>query len=360
MKISKNKIKIVSLFSGCGGGDLGLLGGFDFLGRNYSRLDFKVIWANDIDSNAVRTYRRNIGEHIVEGDITKIKSSEIPAHDLLVGGFPCQTFSVVGRRKGFDDPRGLLYREMVRILKDKKPAAFIAENVKGLVSVDKGRVYEKILSDCENAGYAIFPKVLNASQFGVPQKRERLFIVGVHRDLKTVFEFPASDEKIVPLAVVAEKNEAVDSKYYFSTRAIEGLKRANKAFNKGRAQALSQPCNTISTHLAKASLNGTDPVILVKEGTYRRLTPREAARIQSFPDTFMLEGTDAKQYIQIGNAIPPVLMWHVARTVQDKIFYGRRIHQEKEKRNNVAHPFEEYGDRKIGTHEVARQATLFS
>lgn len=360
MKTSKNKIRVVSLFSGCGGGDLGLLGGFNFLKRNYGRLDFKITWANDIDSHAVRTYRRNIGDHIIEGDITKIKSSEIPDHDLLVGGFPCQTFSVVGQRKGFEDPRGLLYREMVRILRDKKPTAFIAENVKGLVSVDKGRVYEKILSDCENAGYEVFPNVLNASQFGVPQKRERLFIVGVRHGLKTNFEFPAYDEKVVPLADVAEKNEDVDAKYYFSARAVVGLKKANKAFNKGRAQDMSQPCNTISTHLAKVSLNGTDPVVLVKKDTYRRLTPREAARIQSFPDTFEFEGADSKQYIQIGNAIPPVLMWHVARAVQDQIFYGRRIHQEKEERDNVAHSFDEYGNRKIGVLEVARQASLFS
>lgn len=337
-----------------------MLGGFNFLKRNYGRLDFKIIWANDIDSHAVRTYRRNIGDHIIEGDITKIKSSEIPDHDLLVGGFPCQTFSVVGQRKGFEDPRGLLYREMVRILRDKKPTAFVAENVKGLVSVDEGKVYEKIISDFEDAGYRVFPRILNASQFGVPQKRERLLMVGVRHGLKTDFEFTIPNGKIVPLAAVAEKNENVDSKYYFSARAVEGLKKANKAFNKGRAQDMSQPCNTISTHLAKASLNGTDPVILVKKSTYRRLTPREAARIQSFPDTFEFEGTDAKQYIQIGNAIPPVLMWHVAYAIQDQIFHGRRIYQEKEERDNVAHPFEEHGDRKAGILGVARQTALFS
>jgi len=360
MKTFKAKIEIVSLFSGCGGGDLGLLGGFDFLGRNYGRLDFKIIWANDIDSYAVRTYRRNIGSHIVEEDITKIRSSEIPDHDLLVGGFPCQTFSVVGQRKGFGDSRGLLYREMVRILKAKKPAAFIAENVKGLVSVDKGRVYEKILSDFEDAGYRVFPKVLNASQFGVPQKRERLFMVGVRSGVKNGFEFPVPKEEIVSLAAVAENNEDVDPRYYFSNRAVEGLKKANKAFNKGRAQDMSQPCNTISTHLAKVSLNGTDPVILVRKDTYRRLTPKEAARIQSFPDTFEFEGTDAKRYIQIGNAIPPALMWHVARAVQDQIFYDRRLHQEKEERDNVAHSFEEYRNREVGILKVARQESLFS
>lgn len=342
MKKTTNKIRVVSLFSGCGGGDLGLLGGFDFLGRNYKKLGFEIVWANDILPFAVETYKKNIGSHIVEGDITKIKSSEIPGHDLLVGGFPCQSFSIVGERGGFEDPRGKLYREMLRIIKDKQPAAFIGENVKGLVSIHGGEAIKKIVSNFSEAGYDVIYKVLNASFFGVPQKRERVFIIGTRRDKGLHFLFPEETGEIVPLGAVAEEHKSVEKKYYFSKRALEGLLKANKAFNKGRAQDLNAPCNTVSTHLAKISLNGTDPVLLVKAGCYRRLTPLEAARIQSFPNDFSFEGSDAKKYIQIGNAIPPVLMWHVASAVKKQIFNGRPIYKTKTQRNNVADTVKEY------------------
>ncbi len=342
MKQATKKIQVVSLFSGCGGGDLGLLGGFRFLGKLYPKLDFEVIWANDILDFAVETYKKNIGGHIVAGDITKIKSKDIPNHDLLVGGFPCQSFSMVGKRGGFNDPRGRLYLEMLRILKDKKPAAFIGENVKGLVSIHKGEALKQIIKDFEKAGYDITYKVLNASHYGVPQKRERVFIIGIRKDKRGSFQFPEAPMAINPLSTVMEAHSNVDDKYYFSKRALEGLKRANKAFNKGRAQPLNAPCNTISTHLAKVSLNGTDPVLLVKPNCYRRLTPREAARVQSFPDSFEFAGTDGKQYIQVGNAIPPVLMWHVARAVKAQIFDDRPIHQTKAQRNNVEDTVQEH------------------
>lgn len=319
---NKNKtIKAISLFSGCGGGDLGLTGGFEFLGTKFGKLGFEIIWANDIEPHAVSTYRKNFKSTIIEDDIAKIKKSDIPDHDLLVGGFPCQSFSMVGKRKGFEDPRGQLYNQMIRILKAKKPKAFIAENVKGLVSIEKGEVLKKILADFEKSGYKVFHKVLNASLFGVPQKRERLFIIGIRKDSKKLhFDFPQAEKEIIPLKKVIDNHNKIDTKYYFSQRAIDGLKNANKAFNKGRAQKMSGPCNTISTHLSKVSLNGTDPVLLVKEGCYRRLTPREAARIQSFPENFVFEGSEGKQYIQIGNAIPPVLMWHVAEAVRKQLF----------------------------------------
>lgn len=335
-------IRVVSLFSGCGGADLGLRGGFRFLGKTYPKLGFETVWANDILDFSVETYKKNLGDHIVAGDITKIRSKDIPDHDLLVGGFPCQSFSIVGKRGGFNDPRGRLYLEMLRILKDKKPIAFIGENVKGLVSMHKGEALKQIISDFEKAGYDVTHRVLNASHFGVPQKRERVFIIGIRKDKKGSFQFPEAPMTINPLGKVAEEHAEVESKYYFSKRALEGLQKANKAFNKGRAQPLDAPCNTISTHLAKVSLNGTDPVLLVKKNCYRRLTPKEAARIQSFPENFEFTGTDGKQYIQIGNAIPPVLMWHVAKAVKSQIFHGGSIHKGKAQRNNVEDQVKEH------------------
>ena len=325
MKRTIKKIKVVSLFAGCGGGDLGVVGDFKFLGKNHSKLGFEVVWANEIDPVAVKTYRKNIGDHIVEGDITTIGSSQIPDHDLLIGGFPCQSFSMVGRRRGFNDPRGKLYREMLRVVKDKQPSVFIGENVKGLVSIDNGKAIQKITADFAKAGYDVTYKVLNSSLFGVPQKRERVFIVGIRKDRSTPFFFPEPSAVTVPLKAVMENHEKVDRKYYFSERALEGLRKANKAFNKGRAQDPESPCNTVSTHLAKVSLNGTDPVLLVSPNVYRRLTPKEAAGIQSFPNNFNFEGSDGKKYIQIGNAIPPVLMWYVAKSLKEQVFDDRPL-----------------------------------
>lgn len=351
----ENKIKVVSLFSGCGGGDLGLMGGFNFLGRKYDELPYEIAWANDIEHAAVETYRKNLGGHIIEKDIRSVKTKDIPEHDLLIGGFPCQTFSIVGQRAGFDDPRGSLYLEMIKVLKAKQPKVFIAENVKGLVSIKEGKLFAKMLSDFENANYSIAWKVLNASHFGVPQKRERVVVVGVRKDLGLKFGFPDVHPRIVPLRTVVEKNNDVPEKYYFSKRAIQGMKKANKAFNKGRAQDLDAPCNTISTHLAKVSLNGTDPVLLVGENSYRRFTPQEAARIQSFPEKFAFVGSEGKQYIQIGNAIPPVFMWNIGKEILSQIFYGGHLYEEKKKRDNVSHQGKKHLDRAKGVSALAEK-----
>ena len=204
---------------------------------------------------------------------------------------------------------------MVKVLKEKQPRFFIGENVKGLLSANKGKAFPMIVKEFEKAGYHIHYKLLNASEFGVPQKRERVFIVGF-RDFDDYFNFKfplpntLNGSKIV-LKQVIDKKADKDEKWFFSQRAVEGMLRVREKMNKGRVQDLNQPCNTISSHLAKVSLNGTDPVLMVGE-RYRRFTPREAASIQSFPTTFKLESvSDNRQYRAIGNAVPPVLMWNV-------------------------------------------------
>lgn len=213
------------------------------------------------------------------------------------------------------DIRGQLYEEMARILTDKQPAAFVAENVKGLTNLQKGKVFEIILREFENSGYNVFYKILNAANFGIPQKRERVFIVGFRKDLKIQFRFPQPLNKLVPLKSVLQND--YNKRFIFTERAVEGMRNANKAFNKGRFQDVEIPCNTVSSHLAKISLNGTDPVLLIDEekGIYRRFTPLEAARIQSFPDNFSFPVSEFQTYKQIGNAIPPVLMWRLTNEV---------------------------------------------
>lgn len=164
----KNSLKVVSLFSGAGGMDLGFINaGFD------------IIWANDFFQEAVDSYRKNIGKHILYGDITKISSDNIPdGADVIIGGFPCQGFSVANNRRSMDDKRNFLYKEMLRIIRDKKPKFFVAENVKGILSINKGKIFQLIKSDFENLGYKVDARVLNSAEYGVPQARERVVIIG--------------------------------------------------------------------------------------------------------------------------------------------------------------------------------------
>lgn len=168
VKLDKNKYKVISLFSGAGGMDLGFI-----------KAGFQIIWANDVFPEAIETYRNNIGEHVVSGDITMISSDDIPDNpDVIIGGFPCQGFSIANIKRSMEDQRNFLYKEMLRIIKDKQPKIFVAENVKGLLSMEKGKVFEMIKNDFRRLGYFVEARVLNAAEYGVPQQRERVIIIG--------------------------------------------------------------------------------------------------------------------------------------------------------------------------------------
>ena len=312
-------LKVASLFCGCGGTDVGLIGDFDFLGKHYGSNNMEIVYANDIDSNACAIFEKNFGITPDNRDIRTVASDEIPQFDILTGGFPCQSFSIVAQnppRLGIKDDRGMLFFEMCRILKEQQPKCFIAENVKGILTANKKEAFPLILQEFENSGYDVKYTVLNAAEFGVPQKRERVIIIGFRKDLKINFDFPKpiinSETEYEALSSVIETD--VDEKYYFSDRAVEGMMKNRASMNKGRAQDVTKPCNTVGAHLAKVSLNSTDPVLLV-DGRYRRFTPREVARIQSFPESFQLIGSEGAQYRALGNAIPPVMFWHIARKV---------------------------------------------
>ena len=309
--------KVVSLFSGCGGCDLGLTGGFEYNHIPYARLPFDVIYAVDIDQKALNTHKLNFKcENVVCGDICNIPSDQIPDHDVLVGGFPCQSFSTVNPTKDPFDDRANLYKQMVRIAKDKQPKVIIAENVKGLMTLHKGAIFKRVREAFEDAGYTLSYRLVNAANYGVPQKRERMILVGFRNDLGITFEFPeeTTADQRVPLSVAVPELAIEDRKYYFSQKAVDGMKHAKPNMKRGLWQKLDEPCLTVTSHLAKVSLNSRDPVLLVDPDAelYRRFTPREAARIQSFPDSFVFAGTDTDAYRQIGNAVPPVLFWHIA------------------------------------------------
>lgn len=195
--MSKNKkYTVAGLFSGCGGLDLGFINsGFD------------VIWANDFFKEAVETYKMNIGDHIVFGDITKIPSSEIPNDfDILLGGFPCQGFSIANIKRSMKDERNFLYKEMLRVIKDKRPKYFVAENVKGLLSMQKGKVIEMIVNDFQEIGYDVDYRLLRASDYGVPQHRERVFIIGNRMGLKNPFpkKTHGDEEGLLPFVSTKE------------------------------------------------------------------------------------------------------------------------------------------------------------
>ena len=190
------KYRLVSLFSGAGGMDLG-----------FERAGFEIIWANDFFKEAVETYSNNISKNVVYGDITKIKSSEIPDNvDIVIGGFPCQGFSVANTKRSMEDQRNFLYKEMLRVIKDKKPKFFVAENVKGILSMEKGKVFEMIKKDFESLGYKVDAKLVNAAEYGVPQARERVIIMGNRIGVENPFPKPT---------------HWVDSKQYVSTKGLK-------------------------------------------------------------------------------------------------------------------------------------------
>ena len=317
------KIKVASLFCGCGGTDVGLLGDFEYLGKEYAANELEIVYANDIDDNACDIFKENFGIEPDNRDIREVESKEIPEFDILTGGFPCQSFSIIAqnpKRLGVKDERGKLFFEMCRILREKKPKCFIAENVKGILTANQKSAFPIIIEEFEKSGYDVKYAVLNSANYGVPQKRERVIIVGFRKDLGINFKFPdeviKDETEFVPLSAVIEDN--VDEKYFFSKRAVDGMMKKRASMNKGRAQDITKPCNTVGAHLAKVSLNSTDPVLYVNE-RYRRFIPREVARIQSFPESFKLVGSESAQYRALGNAIPPVMFWYVAKEIREEL-----------------------------------------
>ncbi len=316
------KIKVASLFCGCGGMDLGVIGGFSYLGKDYKENPFEIVYSIDNDDYCTKIYNDNFVHKCIVKDVRNVGDDEIPQFDLLIGGFPCQSFSISAQnppRLGYEDDRGRLFFEMVRILRKHQPRFFIAENVKGILSANKGKAFPMIISAFRDAGYNVVYKLLNAYEYGVPQKRERVIIVGF-RDKEDYlkFKYPnkvkVSERKILRDVILKEADN--DESLFFSDKAVAGMLAVRDKMNKGRVMQLDEPCNTISAHLAKVSLNSTDPVFMVGE-RYRRFSSRETARIQSFPDTFKFDSVSQnRQYKAIGNAVPPVMMWHIARALQ--------------------------------------------
>jgi DNA (cytosine-5)-methyltransferase 1 len=297
-------MKIVSLFSGAGGLDLGLTwGGHD------------IIWANDIFNDAVATYRLNIGNHIDTRDICTIPSSNIPDCDVVVGGFPCQGFSVANWGRTTDDPRNQLFREMVRVVRDKQPRYFVAENVKGLVSMGKGEVLQQILRAFAQAGYRVWHEVVNAADYGVPQLRMRLLITGVRKDQPNIPDFPPPTHADPAKAYMVGRLpwKSVGEAVAHFPEPEEGSHIPNHVnshyklrFNGHLGHRFIEPSRPAPTVTSRGDDRG-GVVVLHHPGNHRRMTARELAAVQSFPDTFIFCGTKTSAYRQISNAVPPLL-----------------------------------------------------
>lgn len=289
--------RMIDLFAGIGGTRLG----FQVTGRTMS------IFSSEIDKFAAKTYKANFGDDPV-GDITKIESADIPDHDILVGGFPCQAFSQAGLKKGFEDTRGTLFFEIARILKDKQPKAFLLENVKNLLSHDHGRTYKIIEQTLLDLGYAVNLLVYKAKDFGVPQNRERIYIVGFNKELvKNYADFQKPIPPCTPTKVGDILESNVDSKYTISDTLWDGhqrRKKNNKQAGKGFGYSLfnqnSPYTNTISARYYK---DGSEILIDQPANNPRKITPREAARLQGFPDNYIIPVSDTQAYKQFGNSV---------------------------------------------------------
>lgn len=371
----------------------------------FIKAGFTIVWANDFSKEAVQTYKNNIGEHIVHGDIREISIADIPEADIVIGGFPCQGFSVANSKRSTSDERNFLYKEMLRVIKDKNPKMFVAENVKGLLSLEGGKVFEMIKSDFQSLGYHVEAKLLNAAEYGVPQARERLFIIGSRlSDTSNTIDFPekcnsideaitteqaigwladirCQDEPIIlenktvyqhiAYTNVADKfwgrkfkvNQAEICDYLrewrdkarLTTKQIDkhfGYKStAGHWFRKDRYGSIPKPSDwwilkdllkfddkfdeAVTTLEEKEikfeqslritnwdrpsdTITATSPEIHINR--MRRLSVRECAILQTFPEDFIFSGNSlGVLYRRIGNAVPVLLAQKIAEKVKEHL-----------------------------------------
>lgn len=309
------------LFAGIGGIRLG----FEQTERVYS------IFGCEIDEYACKTYRHNHGDD-PRGDITQLHEQDVPDVDIVAGGFPCQAFSQAGKKLGFEDTRGTLFFDLARIIRTKRPKAFLLENVKGLVRHDRGRTLKTIISVLEEElGYRVYWDVLNAARFGVPQKRERIYIVGF--DFDADFAFPVGEEPTTTVGDILEK-EPVDGKYFISQKYWESLRRhKDRHAEKGHGfgyQIIAQ--NELANTVVVGGMGRERNLIIdskgPREGTVktklnplniRKMTPREWARLQGFPDSFEFPVSDTHAYKQLGNSVAVPVIRAIAEQIVEQL-----------------------------------------
>ena len=319
-KTKWDNFSFIDLFAGIGGIRLG----FEHVGG-------RCVFSSELDENACRTYEANFGEHPA-GDITKINADEIPDFDILLGGFPCQAFSIIGKKEGFaNETCGTLFFDIERILKEKKPSAFMLENVKNLISHDKGNTFKVIKSHLEALGYHVHSKVLNALDYGVPQKRERIFIVGFLDDVVFKFPSPVPEYRKKTLPDILEKD--VDKKYY--VRDAIRISRLERIKDKNYPRPYISHENmagSITPHPYSSALRAGASANYILINDERRPTEREMLRIQGFPDSYKIVLPYGKVKHQCGNSVAVPVIKEIAKEMITalKTFERNKIYADQE------------------------------
>ena len=301
----------IDLFSG--------IGGFRIAGQ---RCNLECVFSSEIDKSASQTYFENFGS-MPSGDITEIHSKDIPDHDILTAGFPCQAFSIAGKKEGFKDTRGTLFFDIARILKEKKPKAFLLENVKGLLSNNKGKTIQRIYQVLSEIGYyTLDPIVLNSTYFGVPQNRERVYLVGfIDESVRKKFKMPINHLRTNKSIKDILENDPVSNKFYLSENYLQTL-ISHKDRHSRKGNGFGFEIKSVNDYAATLVIGGmglernliidnkiTDytPVTNIKspisKKNIRRLTPRECARLQGFPDDYKFPVSDSVAYKLIANSV---------------------------------------------------------
>ena len=320
-------MNIISLFSGAGGLDLG-----------FQKAGFNILWANEYDKTIWKTYEKNHQTPLDKRDIRNISSSDIPDCDGIIGGPPCQSWSEAGAGRGIDDSRGKLFYEFIRILKDKRPKFFVAENVSGMLADLHKEAVKNILSHFEEAGYNVTVNLVNAANYDVPQDRKRVFYIGFRKDLNINYKFPETLNYKITLreAIWDLKDTAIKAQDKNKTNGEECIIPNHEYMNGGfstiymsrnRVRSWDEQSFTIQAGGRHAPIHPQAPKMLFveknkrifvpgKENLYRRLSVRECARIQTFPDDFIFYYADiADGYKMVGNAVPVMLAYHVAKSI---------------------------------------------
>lgn len=334
MKEEEKMYKSIDLFAGIGGIRLG----FDQAFKD----DIKTVFVSEWDEKAVETYKANFNDGLdVTGDITKVDEKDIPDHDILLAGFPCQAFSLAGHKRGFEDARGTLFFDVARIIKEHKPKIVFCENVKNLVNHDRGRTLQVIRNILEELGYAVFYQVLNSKDFGVPQNRERIYILAFRNDIApSDFVFPQKTDDTKVIKDIVEEKE-VSSKYYLSTAYLASLKRhKERHVSKGNgfgyeireldSVAGAIVCGGMGRErnlIIDERLTDFTPVTHIKGEVnreyIRKMTPREWARLQGFPNDFKLVVADTHLYKQFGNSVTVPVIREIAEKIKSQLEKGK-------------------------------------
>ena len=291
-------MRIGSLFCGAGGFDLGVI-----------RAGHEVVWANDNFKDACDTYALNIGKHVICENVVKLNFKALPNCEALIGGFPCQGFSIANMNRSTDDPRNRMYKQYLRALREIKPKYFIAENVRGILSLDSGEVFKKILVEFSDCGYVVQHQLVNASSYGVPQNRYRVLIFGVKKSLNQIPKFnlvPTHGKGLKKLVSIGESLKNIpepDQKHSLKNHVCSQFQLKKNGYINHRQVDPNKPAPTVT---ARGDTKG-GAMINHHPGNHRRLSVRETAIIQTFPNNFEFVGSMTSAYMQIGNAVPVVL-----------------------------------------------------